>query len=70
MEDLNLAVRRKMSFFQTFKAVGWAFFGVRRRAAHEQDVGQLNPLALIVVALICAALFIGILIAIVKLAIA
>ena len=70
MAELDRAVRRKMSFMQTFKAVGWAFFGVRRRAAHEQDIGQLNPLALVAVALICAALFIGILIAIVKLAIA
>lgn len=66
MPELDQAVRRKMSFAQTFKAVGWAFFGVRRRAAHEQDIGQLNPLALLVVALICAALFIGILIAVVK----
>lgn len=66
MDDLQQAVRRKASFAQTVRAVAWAFFGVRGRKAHEQDIGQLNPLHMIIVGLLMAALFIGVLVGIVK----
>ena len=38
------ASRRKVSFVQTLKAVGWSFFGVRKSGEFEKDVNQLNPL--------------------------
>jgi amino acid transporter len=53
------------SFARTMKAVLWSFFGVRRRSDHEADATQLNPLHVIAAALIAAAIFIGLLIAIV-----
>ncbi|CAN7515026.1 DUF2970 domain-containing protein [Trinickia sp. LjRoot230] len=49
------------------KAVLWSFFGVRKSRDHAADATQLNPLHVIVAALIAAALFIGGLIAIVHL---
>ncbi len=44
---------------QTFKAVAWSFFGVRRRADYEQDVQKLNPVHVIVAGVLSAALFVG-----------
>ncbi len=57
----------KSSFARTMKAVLWSFFGVRRGRDHEADAAQLNPLHVIGAAVIVAALFIGVLIAIVHL---
>jgi hypothetical protein len=58
--------RRQASFWQTASAVFWSFFGVRKRASYEQDARHLNPLHVIVMGVIGAALFIAILIAIIK----
>ena len=57
---------RKSSFGQSMKAVFWSFFGVRKRRDLEADATQLNPLHVIVAALISAAIFIGVLILIVR----
>jgi hypothetical protein len=59
------ATARKGSFGQTMKAVLWSFFGVRRRRDLEADATQLNPVHVIIAALIGAAVFIGVLILIV-----
>ena len=56
--ELKQAAKRRGSFVQTLRAVGWSFFGVRRRADHEQDLATLNPLHLIVVGIGAAALFV------------
>ncbi|WP_144157789.1 DUF2970 domain-containing protein [Paraburkholderia sp. BCC1885] len=57
---------RKSSFGQSMKAVFWAFFGVRKRRDLEADATQLNPLHVLAAALIGAAIFIGILILVVR----
>ncbi|AOJ82074.1 MULTISPECIES: DUF2970 domain-containing protein [Burkholderia] len=55
----------KSTFVQTIKAVMWSFFGVRRRRDLEADATQLNPLHVLIAALIGAAVFVGVLILIV-----
>jgi hypothetical protein len=57
----------KGSFLYSLKAVLWSFIGLRRKSDFEQDSGKLKPLHVIAAALIAAALFIGVLIAVVKL---
>jgi hypothetical protein len=57
---------RRASFAQTASAVFWSFFGVRKRASYEQDARRLNPVHVILMGIVGAALFIGILIAIIK----
>jgi hypothetical protein len=57
---------RKSSFGQSMKAVLWSFLGVRKRRDLEADAMQLNPLHVIAAALIGAAIFIGILILVVR----
>jgi hypothetical protein len=61
---------RKASFGATMKAVFWSFFGVRKRKDYEHDAANLNPVHVIVGALIGVAIFIGILIFVVKMAVA
>ena len=56
---LKEAVGRKGSFLQTMKAVGWSFFGVRKSAEYEKDVSQLNPVHVVIAAVVGVALFIG-----------
>ena len=58
--------RRKASFGRTMKAVLWSFFGVRKRSDYEKDAEQLNPVHVIIAALIGALLFVLVLILIVK----
>jgi hypothetical protein len=58
------------SFGATMKAVFWSFFGVRKRRDYEHDAANLNPVHVIVGALIGVALFIGILVFIVRLVVA
>jgi hypothetical protein len=62
--------RRKMSFGATLKAVFWSFFGVRKRQDYENDAAQLNPVHVIIAGLIGAALFIAMLIFIVRMVVA
>ena len=49
---------RPASPLQTFRAVAWSFFGIRRSADHAQDMQRLNPVHVIVAGVISAALFV------------
>lgn len=57
---------RRASFGQTASAVLWSFFGVRKRADYEQDARTLNPVHVIIMGIAGAAVFIGILLALIK----
>lgn len=66
MNAIRDVARRRASFAQTARAVFWSFFGVRKRAHYEQDAAQLNPVHVIVMGILGAALFIAALLAIIK----
>ncbi len=55
---LKEAVARPASLLQTFRAVAWSFFGIRRSAGHAQDMQKLNPVHVIVAGVISAGLFV------------
>ena len=61
--------RRNASFLATMRAVFWSFFGVRKRSHYEHDAVHLNPIHLIIAALIGVLLFIGVLVAVVRYAV-
>ena len=67
MSDLKDASQRKASFAATMKAVFWSFFGVRKRSDYESDAAKLNPLHVIIAGVIGAAIFVTVLVVIVKL---
>lgn len=60
------AVPRKGSWLRSFRAVAWSFFGVRRARDYEQDVSQLKPQHVIVAGLVAAALFVVVLVLLVR----
>ena len=56
----NLPVRkRKGSFTRTIKTVMWSFVGLRGRDDYEKDVGQLNPVHIVIAGLIGVVIFVG-----------
>ena len=59
-------VQRKGSFVRTMKAVAWSFFGVRKGSDYEKDVNQLNPVHVVIAAVIGVALFIAFLLLLVN----
>lgn len=58
-----------MSFLATLGAIFWSFIGLRRHADYEKDVTRLNPVYVILAALLGAAIFIGLLLFAVSLAV-
>lgn len=56
----------RANFLQTAQAVAWSFFGVRKKANYEQDAANLNPVHVIIMGIIGAALFITALLVIIK----
>jgi hypothetical protein len=63
---LKEAAARPASPLQTFRAVAWSFFGIRRSADHAQDVQKLNPVHLVIAAVVSAALFVLVLVLLVR----
>ncbi len=47
-----------LHLLETFKAVFWSFFGVRKRAHYESDARKLNPVHVVVVGVICTIGFV------------
>lgn len=69
MEKPKKADDGKLSFAATMKAVFWSFFGVRKKSSYERDAANLNPVYLIIAALLGVAIFIAVLITLVKIAV-
>ena len=58
---------KKASFMYSMKAVFWSFFGLRRKRDFDSDSAQLNPVHIVIAAVICVVIFITLLISVVKL---
>ena len=65
-DDLRETSQRKLRFLQTMKAVAWGFFGVRKGAGYREDSAKLNPVHVIVAGLLAAAIFVTVLVLIVR----
>jgi hypothetical protein len=48
-----------MNMMQTVRAVAWSFVGIRKGSGLQEDMGKLNPLHVIVVAICGVALFVA-----------
>lgn len=70
MQDLNKPTERKASFGATVKAVLWSFLGIRKKSDYEKDATQLNPVHVIIAAVIGVLIFIAALVIIVRIAVA
>ncbi|SOD24405.1 Protein of unknown function [Variovorax sp. YR752] len=58
--------RPKASLWDTVKAVGWSFFGVRKNSVYQEDLGKLNPLHIIAVAFVAVIVFVVALVLLVR----
>ncbi len=54
------------TFGQTMKAVLWSFLGIRKRRDHDRETARLNPLHVVIAALLGVGVFIFALLMIVK----
>ena len=52
--------------FRAFKAVLWAFFGIRKGAASQSDLMALKPWQLILAGIMSAMLLVGMIVALVS----
>ena len=57
-ERPDIPARRNLNFFQTLKAVAWAFFGVRKEKHYKEELAGLNPVHIIVAGLLAALVFV------------
>ena len=57
-KDIHELSQRKLNFTQTLKAVFWGFFGVRKGKGYQEDIARLNPVHLIIAAVIATFLFV------------
>lgn len=57
---------RKLGPLRAAKTVFWAFFGVRRGRDQESDAENLTPVQIIVAGIIAAAMFVTVLIMLVR----
>ena len=48
----------KSSFWRSLRMVAWGFLGVRKRSGYQQDLARVNPLHLVLAALLGAVLFV------------
>mgnify|MGYP003128964526 CR=1 FL=1 len=56
--DIKELSKRKLNFFQTLKAVFWGFLGDRKGKGYNEDIERLNPVHLIIVAVIATVIFV------------
>lgn len=60
------AAGTRATLLQTLKAVGSGLFGVRSSKGHQADIARLNPIHVIIAAVLAAAVFIGVLLFVVR----
>jgi hypothetical protein len=56
---------RSAGFLQIIGAVFWSFFGIRRKAAGERDMGTIKPHHVVIAGVLGAAIFVAVLIVLV-----
>ena len=57
---------RQATLSEVFGAVFWSFFGVRKRKHMQKDAVTIRPHQVILVGLVCGAMFVAALLAIVR----
>jgi Protein of unknown function (DUF2970) len=58
------------NFFSTVKAVLWSFVGIRKNSEYQKDLQKLNPVHVVITAIVVVIFMIGGLIGLVKFVVA
>lgn len=67
VEQDEVVTERKAGFWATIKAVLWSFVGIRRKSGYQNDLGSLDPKAVIVAGLFAGLVFVLTILAVVRL---
>ena len=67
---MNEAPAKTGGFLAVAKTVCWAFFGVRKRSDHEADAVTFTPAQMVIAGIVGGALFVFILIMVVRVIVA
>lgn len=68
--DQQAGTPRRATFLQTMRAVGWGLLGIRKGSGYADDASRLNPVHIVVAAVLAGVLFVTALILIVRWAVA
>lgn len=52
------AVMVPASFWRSVKLVAWSFLGIRSKGAYQEDLSKVNPMHVVVVALVAVLLMV------------
>jgi Protein of unknown function (DUF2970) len=47
------------AFLDTLKAVSWSFLGIRKNSEYQKDLQKLNPVHIVITAVVLVVLMIG-----------
>ena len=53
------------SLLHTARAVAWSFIGIRKNSEYQNDLARLNPLHIVLVAIVAVALLVAAMVALV-----
>ena len=54
----QLPVRAAPSFSRSIKTVAWSFLGIRKKSEFQEDLAQVNPLHILLVAIVTVLVFV------------
>lgn len=66
MSEAEKPPQKGASPLQVIRAVLWSFIGIRKRSGYEDDVAKIKPVQVIVAGIFAAAVFVTILVVLVK----
>ena len=66
MADLKDDFPPRATFLRTLRTVLWSFFGVRNSSDHARDTAGINPVHVVIAGVLATALFVFVLILIVR----
>ncbi len=55
---LGVGAAPKMSFARSIKTVAWSFIGIRKHSEYQNDLAQVNPLHVMLVAIAGVLMFV------------
>jgi hypothetical protein len=59
MSKVTLNADAPQSFLRSIKLVAWSFLGIRSKSAYQEDLSKVNPIHVLVVALLGVLLLIA-----------
>jgi hypothetical protein len=59
MSKATLNADAPQSFLRSVKLVAWSFLGIRSKSAYQEDLSKVNPIHVLVVALVGVLLLIA-----------